>query len=133
MDKTINKGKYMILAIIGIVLLADIISIIALYFIQSNNGQLEEARFKLFQGSFRLVLTAILMFCLYQGQRWAKGVTVALFFLSGVMSLLALLSGFNIITIILGLVYILFGIMILKNQNIQGFLEHQMVHTPQGK
>ena len=129
MDKAIRQGKYTILTIIGVVLLADIISIIALYFIQANSGGLEEARYELLKGSFRVLLTAILMFCLYQGQQWAKGITVALFLISGFMSLLSLVNGFHFFTILLGLVYTFFGMLILKNKNIQSFLESQMVNA----
>lgn len=133
MDKSINKGKYILLAIIGVIIVADIISIAANFLIQSDSGLVEEARTKLFQGIFRLVLTALLMFCLYQGQRWARGVMVAVYIYSGAMSLLALLKGFNIIIIVLGLVYILVGVLILKEKNIQSFLEYQMENESQKK
>lgn len=133
MDKSIHRGKYILLAIIGVILAADIISIIANYIIQTNSGLVDEARTKLLQGIFRLVLTGILMYCLYQGQRWARGVTVALFLLNGASTLLTLILGFNALLIALGLMYALIGVIILKEKNIQSFLDYQLEQESQKK
>lgn len=121
----VNKGKKMIIILIVTVLLIEITLIAILSSFYAAHGRLELASFKLLQGIFRLMLTGLILFFLYKGHRWAKTLLIILFISGGLISLLSLVSNFNIISLALGLVYVLFSVMMIVSKNVNVFLEYQ--------
>lgn len=124
MDK-INKGKKMVIIMIMIVLLIDIFTIASTISNYIWEDQMNLVPYKLFQGIVRLILTALLMFFLYKGKRWAKWITIILFFTAGISSLLIMLTTFNILLFSIGVVYTIFGVMMIVPGNVYYFLQDQ--------
>lgn len=121
----VNKGRKTVLVLIVIALLIDILSTAAISSLYQQIGATDVASYKLLQGIFRFILTCILFFFLYKGYSWSKWLCAILFLLSGGYSLIAAISNFNIIVLILGLFYFLLGIVLFASKSVKTFFSYQ--------
>lgn len=121
----VNKGKKLVIGLIVIVLLINIVSIAFVSSIYAVSGRMDLASYKLLQGIFRFILEVLLLFFMYKGHRWAKWLFVMLFMLAGIMALLGLISEFNLIVLVLGLVYVCFGVMMIFSRSVKTFFLYQ--------
>lgn len=121
----VNKGRKMVIAMITIVLTMDILTILRVSSTYAISGNLELASSKLIQGAFRLLLTGLMLFFLYKGHRWAKWLTVVLFSIAGISSVLLLISGFNLILFAMGVIYVLLGVIIISSGSVNNFFRYQ--------
>lgn len=119
----IRKGKKYLIAIIVTILLIDIATTIFISSIYASFDRMDKASYQLLQGIFRLLLTCLLLLFLYKGHNWSKWIIVILLGLGGVYSLIG--SGFNIILIILGIVYLFISITLVVSKKIKSFMSFQ--------
>lgn len=122
---TIQKGKKILLAMIITVLLISVLTTSMNFILYTTNGYREVAVTKLFQGGLRLILTMILCYFLYQGHRWAKGVSSILFFISGVFSLVILVKVFHLGLLLIGIIYTSLGFCLMNSGSVNTFLRSQ--------
>lgn len=121
----VNKGRKIVIALIVIILLIDIIVGASVSSFYAENGTMDMASYKLSQGIIRFILTALLMFFLYKGHSLAKWLSVVLFGLAGLGSLIQLVLSFNAVSLAMGLAYIFFGAMLVASTSVNDFFRYQ--------
>lgn len=118
-------GKWIVISIITLLVLIDIATIVFTSTSLASINQLDEATYYLMQGIFRFILTALLLLYLYKGRAWAKWVTVALCGLTGLYSAYLHIQSFNIVGIILALIYLASTILLVASKDVQEFMRKQ--------
>jgi hypothetical protein len=121
----VNKGKNIVITLIVIVLLFEVISDVSVISIYVARGKANLASSELIQDITRLILTILLMYFLYKGHSWAKWITVVLFMIGGLLGLVSMLSSFNVIILLLSLVYIAVGVIMITSSSVNEFLRYQ--------
>lgn len=123
--ESVMKGKKIIIAIITVMLLIDIITIITTSTIFASSRGMEYATYKLTQGIFRFLLTCLLLFFLYKGHGWARWVIAILLIIAGVFSLLSLVGFFNIVMLIMGIVFSVMSVILFVSADVKSFMKYQ--------
>lgn len=119
------KGKRLVTWIIVVTLLIDIITIAVISSLYATIGNMDYASYNLLRGIFRFILTGIIMYFLYKGHTWAKGLITVLALLSGLIAIMSLLANFNLIMFVMGSVYISIGVTLLTSNSIKNFMSYQ--------
>ena len=119
------KGKRIVISLIVFVLVSDVIVIAINSSLYAVNGMFGQATFKIAQGLFRLFLEGVILFFLYAGHGWAKWLLSILLLLGGALSLLSVLLTYSFFSLFIGIIYLTFGIVLLKSESIKCFLENQ--------
>lgn len=110
---------------IVIVLLLDIALIGTLSLLYIFNGNVEMATYKLIEGSIRLFFTALLLFFVYKGNGWAKWISFVLFVMGGTYALISMIIVFNVLYMIMALVYLTFSLTLTKYRSENDFFAYQ--------
>ncbi|OPX42130.1 hypothetical protein CLHUN_40360 [Ruminiclostridium hungatei] len=123
--ESIEKGKKLVTSIIILILLIDIFTIAITSSIYAVSGMMSDATYKIMQGIFRLLLEGLILFFLYKGHKWAKWLMIVLLFIGGLFSLITFITSFSIIILLMGIVYIVIGIILTTSKSVKLFLEFQ--------
>lgn len=122
---SVKKGRKLLIFIITTILLIDIITIAVTTSIIAVNGGMDYASFKLLQGIFRFLLTCLLLFFLYRGHSWAKWIISILLMISGVLSILSFFGVVNIFILLLGIIYTMISLVLIKSRDVNTFMKYQ--------
>lgn len=95
---------------------------VSAYAIRGESGI---ASYKLLQGIFRFILTALILFFFYKGYQWAKWLMTILLFLGGLLTLLTLVQGLEIFTLLLTIIYLSIGFTMIFSNSVRDFLNFQ--------
>jgi hypothetical protein len=123
--ESIDKGKKLVTSIIILILLIDIFTIAITSSIYAVNGMMSYATYKIMQGIFRFILEGLILFFLYKGHKWAKWLLIILLFIGGLFSLISFLANFSFIVLLLGIVYIVIGMILTTSKSVKIFFEFQ--------
>lgn len=118
-------GKKLVIGIIIVLLLNDILTTLSTTSLYALNGYLGKASQSLLQGIIRLIFTGIVLFFLYNGRNWAKWLMVILLAMGTLLSLVSLFSGFNLILLAMGMIYLGIVLALLFSSSIEEFFAHQ--------
>lgn len=121
----VNKGRKMVISLITIALLMDILTIVSTSLIYVKSDRMDLASSELLRGTFRLIVTGLILFFLYKGHQWAKWLFAVLFIISGFASFLSLIILLNFIILVMGIIHISLGMMLILSKNINYFLKYQ--------
>jgi hypothetical protein len=121
----VSKGRKIIISIIVVLLLFDIAVIAITSSLYAAHGLYDYASFKLMQGLFRFTLEVIILFFLYRGHRWAKWLLIVLLAAAGLFSLISLISDFDLIVLIIGLMFIFIVAVLIFSESVKEFLYYQ--------
>ncbi|HQK35348.1 MAG TPA: hypothetical protein PK074_11530 [Spirochaetales bacterium] len=116
------RGRRMLIIIMSALLLVDISTTIVVSYLYTRYGYTSQALSGLITGVVRLAITALILFFLYKGHRWAKWLIIVLMFFAGLFSLFALPS---FLAKSLGVLCIVSGIVLIASKSINGFLQYQ--------
>lgn len=121
----VKKGRVILFIIIAVVLLLDAATTTATSISYLISDMADVSRQTLIQGGIRLLLTGLLLYLLYKGNRFAKWLLVFLFILGGLMGVIAFLGTMNLMNLITGVIYEVFGILLIMSKNITTFILFQ--------
>ena len=116
------KGKRILIIMITILLLFDISTTVVTSYLYARYGYSTQALSGIITGIIRFAITALILFFLYRGHKWAKWLIVILMFFAGIFSVLALSS---VLAKVLGLLFVAFGITLIASRSINEFLKYQ--------
>lgn len=117
----IQKGKKLLFLIILGMLLLDAVIIFMNAGANFSIGKIDRGIATIIEGTIRFFITGALLFFVYKGKSWAKWIIVALLLFG---SAIAFLLG-NKLTVIFGIVYTSFCIMLMFSSSIKAFLAYQ--------
>jgi len=121
----VSKGRKIIISIIVVLLLFDIAVIAITSSLYAAHGLYDYASFKLMQGLFRFTFEVIILFFLYKGHRWAKWLLIVLLVAAGLFSLISLISNFDLLVLIIGLMLIFIVAVLIFSESVKEFLYYQ--------
>lgn len=117
----IQKGKKLLFLIILGMLLLDAVIIFMNAGANFSIGKIDRGIATIIEGAIRFFITGALLFFVYKGKSWAKWIIVALLLFG---SAIAFLLG-NKLTVIFGIIYTSFCIMLMFSSSIKAFLAYQ--------
>lgn len=117
----IQKGKKLLFLIILGMLLLDAVIIFMNAGANFSIGKIDRGIATIIEGTIRFFITGALLFFVYKGKSWAKWIIVALLLFG---SAIAFLLG-NKLTVIFGIIYTSFCIMLMFSSSIKAFLAYQ--------
>lgn len=117
----IQKGKKLLFLIILGMLLLDAVIIFMNAGANFSIGKFDRGIATIIEGTIRFFITGALLFFVYKGKSWAKWIIVALLLFG---SAIAFLLG-NKLTVIFGIIYTSFCIMLMFSSSIKAFLAYQ--------
>lgn len=118
----VARGRRMLIIMISVLLLVDISTTIVVSYLYARYGYTSQALSGLITGATRLAITALILFFLYKGHRWAKWLIVILMLFAGFFSVLTLSS---MLAKTLGVLFIAFGIILIVSRSINEFFQYQ--------
>lgn len=122
---SVLKGKRTVISIIIVMLLIEIVTIAVTTPIYASSKGMDFASFKLTQGIVRFLLTCLLLFFLYKGHGWAKWVIAILSLIGGVFSLILTIGSFNIVILLMGVIYTMISIVLIVSRDVKSFMKDQ--------
>lgn len=121
----IKQGKKMVIGIIIVMLFADIATIIYTGAIFLKYAEFDYFLLKMTQGTIRLILTGIMLFFMYKGSKIAKNIMITLLIFGGILGLISGLFTFNILSLVMTMIYLGIILVMMKSHSIKSFLSYQ--------
>jgi len=123
--ETIIKGKRLVIGIIALVLLIDIITIVVTASVYVSAGDMGLALSKSVTGVIRFALEGVILFFLYKGHAWAKWLIAVLLFIGGLLSIVSMLAGIDIVLLVGGVIHLVSGATLIFSFSVKSFLNSQ--------
>ncbi len=121
----VNKGKKLVICLIVTILILNFIVTAILSSLYAISNRMDLANYRIIQGIFRFIVSGVILYFMYKGHQWAKWLLVVLFMVGGISGFISLTSGFNLILVVLSIVYVCFGAMMIFSRSINTFYLYQ--------